>query len=243
MKTKRWFDQTTQLRAHSTLHPGVPARREKIVLFGVAVAIVLGTASLTELRAQPAKSKAVSSQQSAKVSVDEKSRSTTRSDSSLIKRIVLFPVRAGKSVAGIFFTRESHHGSAPLSNQARIPPAVAEAGEPEVTMAVVPTYPLLALHAHNVGEVVLDLKINSDGEVITVEPVSGAPLLIGGSKSVARLWRFTPSADKASLRRARLIFAYRLVPRNTPANRIQPIFKPPYRMEIVRAMPDDSPLP
>lgn len=121
MKTKRWFDKTTQLRVHLTPHPGVAARREKIVLFGFAVALVLGTANLTDLHAQQTKPKAVSDQQNAKVLVRETSRSVNgQDDSALVKRIVLVPVRVGKrlgkSVASIFFPRESHQKSAEESS-------------------------------------------------------------------------------------------------------------------------------
>lgn len=90
MKKQKWFVEI-QPRVQLTPHTGLSARREKIVLFSFAVALVLGTAALTDLQAQQPKPKAVSTQ-NAKVVVSETSRSANgQDDSALVKRIALFP--------------------------------------------------------------------------------------------------------------------------------------------------------
>jgi TonB family protein len=113
---------------------------------------------------------------------------------------------------------------------------------PAVTVAVAPNYFLTALHSHASGEVVVEVRINSEGSVTSTEAVSGTPVLAAGSRQVARRWKFAPARDK-SIRTARLTFIYRLVPRDTPVNELVAVFKPPYRVEIVHVLPDEERLP
>jgi hypothetical protein len=113
--------------------------------------------------------------------------------------------------------------------------------EPVVTLAVVPTYSPTALHTHTSGEAVVEVKINSEGSVISAEGVSGSPLLIGGSKFAALRWKFA-SASK-SVRFVRLTFSYHLAPRDTPVEDLVAVFKPPYHVEITHVLPDESPSP
>ena len=114
---------------------------------------------------------------------------------------------------------------------------------PAVTVAVAPNYFPTALHSHASGEVVIKVKINSEGSVTSSTVVSGNHVLAAGSGQVARRWKFVPIASKDSVRTARLTFVYRLVPRDTPADELLPIFKPPYRVEVVHVLPDETPLP
>jgi len=117
----------------------------------------------------------------------------------------------------------------------------AQLDEPVVTLAVVPTYSPTALHTHTSGEAVVEVKINSGGSVISAEGVSGSPLLIGGSKFAALRWKFA-SASK-SVRTVRLTFSYHLAARDTPAEDLVAVFKPPYHVEITHVLPDESPEP
>src|SRR5712691_7149974 len=93
---------------------------------------------------------------------------------------------------------------------------------PSVTAAVAPNFPLIALHSHTSGEVVIEVKINSDGSVTSAEAVSGNQVLVGSSRQIARRWKFAPTKDK-NIRTARLTFVYRLVPRDTPPDELLPI--------------------
>jgi TonB family protein len=113
---------------------------------------------------------------------------------------------------------------------------------PTVTTAVAPNFPLIALHSHTSGEIVIEVKINSEGSVTSAETVSGSQVLVGSGRHIAKRWKFAPTKDK-SIRTARLTFVYRLVPRDTPADELLPVFKPPYRVEVVHVLPDETPLP
>lgn len=111
---------------------------------------------------------------------------------------------------------------------------------PAVIVAVAPNYFPTALHSHASGEIVIEIKVDSEGLVSSTEAVSGNPVLAAGSRQVARRWRFAPATDKG-IRTARLTFVYRLVPKGTPTNELLPVFKPPYRVEIVQVLPDQKP--
>ncbi len=115
--------------------------------------------------------------------------------------------------------------------------------EAAVTMAVIPSYPLTALHSHTTGKAVIEVKINSKGVVIWAEGISGSPLLVGGAKYTARRWKFAPITNQKSIRIVRLTFVYHLVPRDTPAEELFAVFRPPYHVEITHALPDENPLP
>ena len=90
---------------------------------------------------------------------------------------------------------------------------------------------------------VVKVNIRQDGHVISVEAVSGNPILIGGTRDVASRWEFAVTTDKNKTRTAELVFVYRLVPKDLPRVGLSPIFKPPYRVEVTAALPDDTPIP
>lgn len=115
--------------------------------------------------------------------------------------------------------------------------------QPEVILAVAPNYFPLALSTHTSGEVVVEVKINSEGVVTAVRRISGQPILIADSKYVARRWKFASTTDKNCARTARLTFVYRLVPKNTSIDDLLPVFKPPYRVEVAHVIPEEKPLP
>jgi len=103
---------------------------------------------------------------------------------------------------------------------------------PDVVVAVAPTYFPLALSSHTSGEVVIEVKIDSLGVVISADAISGNPVLVGGSRQVARRWKFVAISDQKRIRVARLTFVFRLVAKDTSIDELFPIFKPPYRVEI-----------
>ncbi len=115
--------------------------------------------------------------------------------------------------------------------------------DPVVTMAVVPTYPLTALHSHTSGKAVIEVKINSEDSVISAEKISGPALLVGGAKYTARRWKFAAATDGRSARVVRLSFVYHLVPRDTPIEELSAVFRPPYQVEITHVLADETPLP
>lgn len=110
---------------------------------------------------------------------------------------------------------------------------------PNVVIAVAPTYFPLALASHTSGEVLIEVKINSLGVVTSADAISGDPVLVGGSRQVARHWRFAAISDRKQMRTARITFVYRLVAKDTPIDELFPIFKPPYRVEIAHVTSDE----
>ncbi|HKO60053.1 MAG TPA: energy transducer TonB [Pyrinomonadaceae bacterium] len=110
--------------------------------------------------------------------------------------------------------------------------------QPEVILAVAPNYFPLALSTHTSGEVIVEVKINSEGVVTAVRAISGKAILIADSKYVARRWKFISTTDKRSTRTTRLTFVYRLVPKGTPIDQLLPLFKPPYRVEVSHVIPE-----
>jgi TonB family protein len=114
---------------------------------------------------------------------------------------------------------------------------------PPVTVAVAPNYFPMALNSHASGEVVIEVRVNAEGSVASTEALSGNPVLAAGSRQVARRWKFAPATDKKGIRTARLTFVYHLVPKDTPLDELLPVFRPPYRVEIVHVLPDEERLP
>ena len=110
---------------------------------------------------------------------------------------------------------------------------------PNVVVAVAPNYFPLALLSHASGEVVIEVKINSLGVVTSADAISGIPVLVGGSRQVARHWRFAANSDGKRMRTARITFVYRLVAKDTPIDELFPIFKPPYRVEIAHVISEE----
>jgi hypothetical protein len=110
---------------------------------------------------------------------------------------------------------------------------------PNVVVAVAPSYFPLALSSHTSGEVVIEVKINSLGAVTSADAISGNPVLVGGSRQVARRWKFVSISDEKRIRTARITFVYRLVAKDTPIDELFPIFKPPYRVEIAHVISEE----
>lgn len=110
---------------------------------------------------------------------------------------------------------------------------------PNVVVAVAPSYFPLALASHTSGEVIIEVKINSLGAVTSADAISGNAVLVGGSRQVARRWKFASISDEKRIRTARITFVYRLVPKDTPIDDLFPVFKPPYRVEIAHVTSDE----
>jgi hypothetical protein len=110
---------------------------------------------------------------------------------------------------------------------------------PDVVIAVVPNYFPLALLSHTSGEVVSEVKINSLDAVTSADAISGNPVLVGGSRQVARRWKFVTISDQKRIRVAQLTFVFRLVAKDTSIDELFPIFKPPYRVEIAHVTSEE----
>jgi len=105
---------------------------------------------------------------------------------------------------------------------------------PKVLAAVAPLYPPIAVAARAMSDVIVEVKIDSAGNVTSAEAVSGHPLLQQAAKIAARRWRFESAEVKSGVGIARLTFVFRITEKDLPEAEITPIFLPPYRIEVTR---------
>jgi TonB family protein len=103
---------------------------------------------------------------------------------------------------------------------------------PSVLMAVAPPYPAVAATARLSGTVILEVKINSEGKVTSVNLVEGNPSLGRAAEVFARRWVFSSASNFSATRSTRLTFDFKLMPNETPVEEMQPIFMPPYKVEV-----------
>lgn len=105
---------------------------------------------------------------------------------------------------------------------------------PAVEEAVAPVYPDLAVTGRVAGAVTIDVRVSERGEVAAAEVAEGDPLLRQSSLDAARLWRFHGQPGGHA---ARLVFSFRLMPKNTPEAQLGAVFRPPYRVEVRKITP------
>ena len=105
---------------------------------------------------------------------------------------------------------------------------------PVVAEAVAPNYPALAVLGRISGSVVVQVHISPKGTVAAVNVIEGDALLRQASLEAARLWRFEP---QPAAREVKLIFSYRLMPKNTSEAETGTVFRPPFTVEIRKINP------
>jgi TonB family protein len=81
-------------------------------------------------------------------------------------------------------------GPIPGGTSILIPPRKRDV--PKLISKVLPTYPSEARQQHVRGEVVLDIALNDDGTVETVEVIDGNPLLAEPATAAVKQWRYRP---------------------------------------------------
>jgi len=64
---------------------------------------------------------------------------------------------------------------------------------PRVITRVSPTYPPLARQTRLEGDVLIDAVIDTEGNVVQMQVVSGHPLLIGAALEAVRQWKYEPT--------------------------------------------------
>lgn len=104
--------------------------------------------------------------------------------------------------------------------------------QPAVASAVAPAYPLMAVASNTSGTVVIEAQVNAAGEVVSARAVDGHSLLRQAAENAARRWRFTPVAGGASTHAVTLTFIFRIMPRETTADELTPVFTLPYQVEV-----------
>jgi TonB family protein len=73
-----------------------------------------------------------------------------------------------------------------------------EQPEPALRSSLMPTYPPIAATAHIEGDVRASFVVDASGNVISVEIVSGPPLLHRATEETIRSWKFSPARQKSA---------------------------------------------
>ena len=103
--------------------------------------------------------------------------------------------------------------------------------EPEVMAAVAPAFMPMARSARAQGNVIIEVTVNSRGEVESSKAISGHPLLQGTSNAAAKKWKFAPARDGDRIVRLTFSFGYSDTLKNHPESTVT--FMPPYKVEIL----------
>jgi TonB family protein len=96
---------------------------------------------------------------------------------------------------------------------------------PTVIQAVAPsTYPPIAIVARADGKLIVEVKINAGGKVVSTKVIQGHELLASTAASAAKRWQFAAS-NCSEERSAQLTFEFRIPVKQDDA---QIAFNPPY---------------
>ena len=109
-----------------------------------------------------------------------------------------------------------------------------EAAAPSVEEAVAPVYPTLAVVGRVSGSVIVDAHVSERGVVSSAAAGEGDAMLRQASLDAARLWRFHAQTGE---RDVKLIFSFRLMPKETPEAQLGSVFRPPYTVEVRKINP------
>ncbi|HEX8566085.1 MAG TPA: energy transducer TonB [Pyrinomonadaceae bacterium] len=113
--------------------------------------------------------------------------------------------------------------------------------QPKVVAALAPVYPAVARAVGASGDIIIEVKINSQGKVTSANAISGHPLLRDVSSIASKRWKFENVEDNKSERKTQLTFSYKVARKKEG---IGVYFNPPYRIEIIsEEVPDSTGLP
>jgi len=110
----------------------------------------------------------------------------------------------------------------------------AAAKQPLVISNVAPPYPPIARAARVIGNVIVEVNIDAEGNVTSPHVTSGHPLLQQSAADAARRWKFATIKEPGKVRTARIFFYFRgeVVVKNKNQEVVAPIFLSPYQAEI-----------
>lgn len=106
-----------------------------------------------------------------------------------------------------------------------------------VLEAVAPVFPVIAIATAQQGKVQVDVRINEDGTVRSVDFGQGPSIFRPLLKIVAGRWRFASTEKNSGYRTVRLSFVFTLVPSETKSEELLPIYRPPYEVEVKGRFP------
>ena len=102
--------------------------------------------------------------------------------------------------------------------------------QPALVAAVGPTYPNVASFLNAKGEVIVEVKIDPQGKVISASTISGNEYLRKSSETAAVKWQFVAAKEGTKERTARLTFSYRHADTDEPGHtqgEVTTVFMPP----------------
>ncbi|MGE5109738.1 MAG: energy transducer TonB [Acidobacteriaceae bacterium] len=76
--------------------------------------------------------------------------------------------------------------------------APAQNSERKIKQRFSPEYPTLAKQFNAAGTVKLQIEITPDGEVKSVKPLGGHPLLIPAAESAVHKWKYEPAKESTT---------------------------------------------
>ena len=109
---------------------------------------------------------------------------------------------------------------------------------PTVVQAVAPAYPSIAATAGASGTVTIEVHVNADGSVSSLRVVKGVGVLAAAATNSARRWVFGAAQVQGVMRIVRLTSVFKIMPSDTSKDELQPIFKPPYEIEVRAIVPE-----
>lgn len=110
---------------------------------------------------------------------------------------------------------------------------VAQTGiPPHVLEAVAPIFIPFVFDKTGMNEVVVEVNVNSDGNVTSAKTVSVTLFRDTSFETTAKRWRFAPSSDGKEERIAQIKFILRIMPKDTPLDQLTTIYTAPYQIEV-----------
>ncbi len=109
-----------------------------------------------------------------------------------------------------------------------------------VKEAVAPVFPVMAIAALKEGRTKVEVVISEDGTVKSIGSIESPEILRRTVDAVAKQWRFNPVRSGLGDRRAFLVFVFTLVPADTVSDKLLPIYRPPYEVEVKGRIPTIS---
>ncbi|HYW73165.1 MAG TPA: energy transducer TonB [Pyrinomonadaceae bacterium] len=116
------------------------------------------------------------------------------------------------------------------------PQTPAKVEGPRVLAFEAPTYPKIAAAAHASGKVIFEVEIDSKGDVVASERISGHPLLVNATREAVVAWKFEAATKAEPNRKIQLEFDFDVdAPRCRPFTVITP-----YRLRIAPSRPAET---
>ena len=118
-----------------------------------------------------------------------------------------------------------------FSSSAHMPPT----DEVPVVSAVAPIYPPLILKGSQISDkepATVSVQIDGQGNVTSAQAVDGGTFFRRPAEKAAWQWRFAHSESGEKVRTAKIIFVFRIMPPNTPPEKLGTVFTPPNLVEI-----------